>query len=878
MKTIKPQALGLLTRPFEDGDACYLSISLLAYFPFDVSAGLLPELKLWKFVAQELGRDAALDLGMPKPRGELLVTGKAYPPGGAPSIACRVRARIGTVDKSLAVIGNRVWRRGVASDPEPFTELPLSWENAFGGPGYPLNPLGKGFAPIRGEGGEVHPLPNVEFPGRLIQRPGDRPGPAGFGAYDLTWPQRFSKAGTYDQRWLEERFPGFARDLDWTMFNAAPEDQQVEGFFRGDETFSLEHLHPRKPLLEGQLPGLRTRAFLNRKAGGGEVFEEVSTRLDTVQLFPHAEQGVLIFRGVARVAEDDASDVLQIVVGCEVLGSERSPEHYREVLRQRLDKEKGPLLALNDSDLMPASQPSVGPAALVGADPAMATEGLLGKNLRQRAAREREQARERIRALGLDPDQVGPKPLPPPEPLPDLVNVQALIDKEIASAEQRKAELARQRAQAEQEARQLAAQLGLDFDEIQREAKRRASGPPKFSARRELEKLQALAAEVRARGASAPEVEALLADPELPKRLKSTEEEMLGAYRRMAHQLPAAARLEGDVARNVRESVLESLRSGQSLAGRDLTGADLSGLDLRGAQLPGALLEGANLAGAILAGADLAGAVLARADLTGADLTSARLVGANLGAATLARARADGAELTEAVLAKASLVGASFRGARLDGADLAGAAFDATDFSGVTAHGLVLVRSSLAGLILSGADLTKASFIETEVAGVDFGGATLRSAVFVGCKGDRARFRGARLENLRLVKECSFEGADFAEALLDAANLRGTNLAGCDFTRARLPGADLSECNLKGARLYRAAARDARFAKADLSGAALVSIDLMNGILQKAVIDGADFTGANLFRADFTRARGKAGSLRDANLKQVRIVTRGAHG
>ena len=200
------------------------------------------------------------------------------------------------------------------------------------------------------ERGEVQPLPNIEDPKRLVNSPGDRPLPAGFGPYDLTWPQRFNKAGTYDKKWMKERFPGFAGDMDWTIFNMAPDDQQMEGAFKGDESFTLEFMHPEKARLAGQLPGAVARCFVNQKTAEGEVFKEVSTKLDTAWFFPHAERGVLVYHGYTRVAEDDASDVLQIVAAVEEMGAPRPVEHYKGVLAARLDKETGAIASLRDAE------------------------------------------------------------------------------------------------------------------------------------------------------------------------------------------------------------------------------------------------------------------------------------------------------------------------------------------------------------------------------------------------------------------------------------------------------------------------------------------------------------------------------------------------
>src|SRR5262249_12836720 len=159
----------------------------------------------------------------------------------------------------------------------------------------------KGVAALRTDRGEVHPLPNVELATSLVQSPRDRPAPAGFGAYDLTWPQRFSKIGTYDDEWFRTRFPGIAKDMHPTFFNVAPEDQWIEGYFGSDEVFSIENMHLQNRKIEGTLPKLSVRAFINQRVPDGEALREIRTRIDTVYFFPNALRGVLVYRGMAEV-------------------------------------------------------------------------------------------------------------------------------------------------------------------------------------------------------------------------------------------------------------------------------------------------------------------------------------------------------------------------------------------------------------------------------------------------------------------------------------------------------------------------------------------------------------------------------------------------
>lgn len=865
MKVIKPQRLGLLTKVFEHQGHCYFVASILVLFPFDAPSALLPEVNLWQLVARELGQDTPLDLGMPKPRPEVLVTGRAFTPGGKPQIGCAARLKLASVDKTLHVIGDRVWQRGGPSAPEPFIEMPISYEKAFGGAGYAKNPLGKGFGAIPGKGGgAVQPLPNIEDPRQPIRSPDDRPEPAGFGPYDLTWPQRFQKAGTYDQRWRAERFPGLADDADFGLWSAAPPDQQVERF-RLDEAFSLENMHPTRPLLTSRLPGIKVRGFIRQKTAAGEELRELTTHLDTVHLIPHEARGILIYRALARIAEDDAADVTQILIGAEVTSAPRSAEHYRAVLSARLDKQKGALLALRDADLMPEDtlalirQEAQAPDEM---DALVATEGLLQKNLRRKMELELEEARARVTSLGLDPAAYVPA-MPPEEPAPDLDRLPELFDQITAQVEQARAEVSQRMAQAEEDARKACAEAGLDYEQVTREARERSGGPPSFSAEKELARLEELAP----------------LDPTVKQKLLQAERQLRDAYKRFAHHFPAAASLQGDAAARLREEVIVAHRAGQSLEGRDFTGADLSRLDLTGIDLRGALLEGASFAHAILAEANLEGAVLARADLSAANLEGARLASVNLGRAKLAGAKlTGGVDLTAATLAYADLSGASLRGARMDGVDLLEARFADTDFRDVTASGLSFVGADLTGLSLVGAALTRCNFVEVNVTAVDFSGATLTASVFVSAKGDGARFRGSRLDNLRVVQGSSFAGADFVGACLDGANLRGTNLEGSDLSGASLDGADLSACDLKRAKLYRASAKGALFIRADLSEATLVSANLMQSILQKANLSSADLRDANLFRADLAKVQGDSGTKLDGALvTQVRFVARRPH-
>ena len=350
MKVIKEQDHCLLLNYFGLNKRYYLAVTVMTYFDFKDSGNPLKEQDMWPFVQGELGKDAILDMAMPKPKGEVLLWGKCFTPDGEARNASRVTLRIGPVEKTLYVYGNRYWRKAVGlgvtmSPPEPFTEMPLAYNRAFGGPGFERNPVGRGLAPIISRTGpETHPLPNIEDPKHLVGSLSDRPDPAGFAPLDFAWPQRSKKLGTYDNKWFQEHWPFYPADMDWTYFNAAPDDQQTDDFFSGKETFSISGMHPRQPIIESRLPGIRHRFFINQlvdvmKPEGETLFKEVLTHIDTVWLFPHAEKGIAISRATAEVKDDEALDVPHLYIVSEIEGQQPGTlEKYHEQFLKLIDR------------------------------------------------------------------------------------------------------------------------------------------------------------------------------------------------------------------------------------------------------------------------------------------------------------------------------------------------------------------------------------------------------------------------------------------------------------------------------------------------------------------------------------------------------------
>jgi hypothetical protein len=288
MKIVKPAKIPVLTRIIEYDRRPIFHVTGIVAFPLHAPRAIYDELTFWKITGGALGEKGVFDEGFCRPRGELLVCGDFFAPQGKPLPASYVRARLGAVDKRLAVLGDRIWQSGVPTPPAPMKTMPIDWAHAFGGAKFDQNPYGKGASPIEMEGRSVHPLPNIERYGALLRSPAERPAPAGFLPMDVTFAQRRKRAGTYNQRWFETHFPGMPPDAEPTFFNVAPEDQWINGVFTGAESFLVENMHPEKPRIEGRLPGLALRSFATCRTPQGERFVEIPLRCDLVWLFPSA--------------------------------------------------------------------------------------------------------------------------------------------------------------------------------------------------------------------------------------------------------------------------------------------------------------------------------------------------------------------------------------------------------------------------------------------------------------------------------------------------------------------------------------------------------------------------------------------------------------
>ncbi len=680
----------------------------------------------------------ASDFAVFKPKADVTLTGHAHAPKGS-SPAAQVSFAFGAKGRgfrrAISVFGDRRWQKAVVAvaptEPEPFASMPLTYERAFGGPRYDRNPAGVGHRGAAGDDG-IARLPNLEDPAHLVRGPGDTPAPACFAPIAILWKERYARMGTYDRRWLEQRWPYFPEDFDWAFFQAAPAAQQLD-YLTGDEPYELRGLHPQHPLLAGTLPGKRVRCFAHHTPEGGGGFREIVLRLDTAAFDADALAVNLVWRGVYDVGDEEAPEINAIFVTIEDLAA---PPITLEEARDRYLAAVVPVEPVEESpQAETAPRNDAGPAA--EADPEIAAlDAML-------AAREKAIADE-LRAAGV-PERAGPAD-PPPAPDPEAIA--ATLRAGGASEEDVAAVL----DALKPEPPGAPAEPPVDV---------RAAVVDRLAAGRPLDALELTGAD--------------LSDLDFGGRsLQGTD-------------------LRG--ARLCRCSFAGSDLGGALLGGADLTGARLDGAQLAGADLTGAVLERASLEGAALAGCDLSGVRAPRSVFRGAKGAGATFVEGSYEGATFDGADLPAADFSRATIEGASFKGARLPEVRLYDVKGTLVVFDDAKMTGARAEGASLSRSSLKavdaeGSVWEGACLAESTFHGANLKGASLARSKCKAAVFATADLTEARMRRGDFTGASFVK-ANLMTANLERAVLASADLRGANLHAAETWRATLDGAKL---------------------------------------------------------------------------------------
>ncbi|RIK86324.1 MAG: hypothetical protein DCC67_02925 [Planctomycetota bacterium] len=740
----------------------------------------------------------ASDFAPYKARADVLLAATAYRPADRPRGAFSVAVQVGGLRKQLAVSGmQQLERRALSSvvvERDPLRAIPITYENALGGPDDPANPVG------RGPKSDV--LPNIAYFERRTTATGNQPAPAGLGPIAPEWEPRRSFIGTFGADYLQKHWPGFPGDFNERFFNAAPLDQQIDGYLQGDEHIVLENLHPQHPIYVTRLPAWRAVCLREQE---GDACELIPLAIDTLWIDCDRELLVLVWRGRMPVQTPEALEVKTLGFMVEPMQAPAGDAaHYRARLHTLIDQ--------RDAEFEPEAPAAAAPpgafAAETQAEPDAADATAASDEAELRDIEARVAAIQG--AAGLAPEaQTPPEPRPlSPESQQKLVEIMASVEEED------------RRAAAEEEARRwtrekaLAAALherslaGADLSDVD-------------LSRGEL-------AGVDFRGANLARTNFAHAQLSQAVLAGCTMEE--AKFDSATLDQAVLAQCNGQQA---------SFR-GASLAGADLCGADLTGAVLDGANLARAsadqaVLNGASLAGAALAGATLNGAVLSGASAARADFTAASLVGAACDNATFTGAGFSKADVSDAVFASSDLSEANFDEAAAADADFTAARLDGASFR----------KANCEGMWLSSASAKRADFREANCTDLQVDGAQAQQANFAGATissfrgGDRADlssacFRGARGVD-PVFENCVLDDADFS-----GADVPGANLVRSSALRASFQAADL---------------RGARFDNADCQGASFVAADLFEAVFAGANLTDADLSDGSFFRAEFLDAR-----------------------
>lgn len=260
-----------------------------------------------------------------KARCDITVVGSAYAPEGRPAARVQTGFKVGQTSKLVDVLGDRHWLASAGgfsiSPAEPFEVRAITYDIAFGGTdrahedvrmhdAWLANPVGIGFH--KGvDNPLVHdsPAPSTEEPGKPVTHPNGHFRPMSFGPLGRGWSPRIGYGGTYDDDWLDERFPFLPQDFDTRYYQSAPEDQQCP-YLQGGEEVRLVNLTP-TGRCQFQIPQLEVPiCFFTRNAQR----HKVKAVIDTLVIEPDSQRFSLVWRAQLPLT-GNLFDVPEVLVG-----------------------------------------------------------------------------------------------------------------------------------------------------------------------------------------------------------------------------------------------------------------------------------------------------------------------------------------------------------------------------------------------------------------------------------------------------------------------------------------------------------------------------------------------------------------------------------
>jgi len=796
--------------------------------------------ELWSRVLSELDSNNMLDQIMPKSNPEYLISGYAYTHAQKTKNACIVKAEIGTLQKSLLVVGDRYWIDNKPSKPKEFSKLSVSWANAFGGTTYEKNPAGKGIDKVLLDDIEAIPLPNIENPKQQISSPSDRPEPASFGPVGPNHPSRLCMLGTYSEEWFKYDFPGFLPDMNPRIFNTAPDDQQWSKIraIPDRTTFKIWNMHPEKACWEGTLPALTARAFFKKEEKDALLQEIDDITCSTAWFLPERESVILMFHGSIAIDDEDADDIASIMGAAELRGHQRPIEHFEEVYTLRIDPERALDYITDDSQLISAD--------LVGPDDE-AEDYSPDKNKLSNRIDKFLQAQEQETSKTLDKygfkesnfydDFVGPE-----------LDLSRMTDQEqIAYFEQ-------VNIAADEQLKEIISQVKIE-------------NPRSADMLNDIEKtlLASSSAETLKIPLSGPPdlthfdlpVDETMGSIQEQEKFTKQKQRLKGYARKsylytVQYQI-AAPRVSSEKNQALRQEVLLRYNQNKDLTKMDLTGADLSGLTLDDADFSESFLENAFFLNSHLRNVNFSEAVLSRSHFINCTLENITFKKSNLAETKMEKCKISKSQFTETEIENTHFFESFIEKCKFELITPTKSVWSHTQFKECLFDMCILSKGDMQHTSFIHTDLFKVVFESMAMQKTRFNNSHLKDSVFSSSTCEDCSFNESTLTNVMFEEDSPVLNCRFLASYLHECNFMETKLDSIYFIKSNLTGSDFTKAQMRNCNFDNVVARDAIFYKSDLTGSSFRSANLIQATLEKANLTDCDFSNATLFRTNVSK-------------------------
>jgi hypothetical protein len=225
---------------------------------------------------------------------DIIILGSAKAPNNIPvhSMEVSVKYNNKTINK-VVVFGDRFWIKSFLgmeiSTPKPFTEMPITLANAYGGQAdwdgvkipFGNNPAGKGYHYAK-EDYVGKALPNVENPDKLIRKYTDQPDPVGVACLPQLCEIHMRNNVLFDKE-------GQIEKLDPKFFNAAFPSMIVDKIKDGDRIV-VTGMSVKPFLLKIPVQ----KIFMKTSLGEREILKEMY--IEQIGIIPDKKQAFITYR------------------------------------------------------------------------------------------------------------------------------------------------------------------------------------------------------------------------------------------------------------------------------------------------------------------------------------------------------------------------------------------------------------------------------------------------------------------------------------------------------------------------------------------------------------------------------------------------------